>query len=306
MAKVSICVPAYQNPTGIRRLLSSIKEQNFTDYEVILTDDSVDDAVRQAAKESGISNLHYHKNEKRMGATANWNKAVSLAKGEYIKIMHHDDWFTDAGSLGRFVEMLESHPEADIAFCGTWQVSLDQDGNKTGEQFSRGISREHEELIRRDFRNLYLGDYIGAPSATIYKNNGIAYEEKLTWLVDVEFYMRMLQQNSRYAFTTDPLICIGVSKNQLTESCRGNGKLNIFEYGFIMEEFDLSKVEAYRREMIRIALYYKMPYDSIAPYGIPKREYKKDAAIKRRKDFIFLLGVAKRKIFGRSNRCSQF
>lgn len=299
MAKVSICVPAYRNPAGITRLLASIKEQEYTDYEVILTDDSADDAVGQAAKESGIAGLHYYKNEERMGATRNWNRAVSLASGEYIKIMHHDDWFTDAKSLGSFVAMLEQHPEADIAFCGTWQVALSATGSRTGDEFSRCISKEHEELIRKDFRNLYLGDYIGAPSATIYRNNGIAYEEKLTWLVDVEFYMRMLQQNPRYAFTTEPLICIGVSQNQLTESCRVDGKLNIYEYGFVMEEFALAKEEIYRREMIRIALKFKMPYDSIASYGIPKAEYRKEAATKRRKYFIFLLGVVKRKILGK-------
>ena len=34
MSKVSICIPAYNNGEGVKRLLSSIKEQSYTDYEI--------------------------------------------------------------------------------------------------------------------------------------------------------------------------------------------------------------------------------------------------------------------------------
>lgn len=40
MCKVSICIPAYGNPEGIRRLLDSIAGQTYTDFEIIITDDS--------------------------------------------------------------------------------------------------------------------------------------------------------------------------------------------------------------------------------------------------------------------------
>lgn len=39
-----------------------------------------------------------------------------------------------------------------------------------------------------------------------------------------------------------------------------------------------------------------MPFASLAPYGIPKKEYEKAAAKKRRDDFVFYIGVAKRKV----------
>ena len=47
MVKVSICVPAYKNPVGVERLLESIKVQSFTDYEVVVTDDSPDGLWRR-------------------------------------------------------------------------------------------------------------------------------------------------------------------------------------------------------------------------------------------------------------------
>ena len=37
MAKVSICVPTYNNVSEVERLLQSIRRQNYTDYEVPYT-----------------------------------------------------------------------------------------------------------------------------------------------------------------------------------------------------------------------------------------------------------------------------
>jgi len=299
MPKVSICIPAYKNPVGIARLLASVKNQTYTDYEVIVTDDSPDESVKTAVLESEMPNIRYYQNEKRMGATANWNEAVRYATGKYIKMMHHDDWFSDENSLAEFVAMLEEHPEVNLAFCGTWQVTLSQEGEETDKRFARHISKEHYELITKDWQNLFLGGYIGAPSATIYRNTGIAYEEQLKWLVDVEFYMRLLRENSGFVHSREPLICIGVSDSQLTGQCIEDGELNIFEYGFLFKEFALQDNQQYRNKFIQIALRYKMPYGVLKDYQIPAGEYYREFIIKQWKDFLFLLTVVRRKLFQR-------
>ena len=257
--KVSIiCIPAYENPEGITRLLDSILTQLFTDYEIIITDDSKTDRVEAAVRAaedgfvaygfSGIdtgSRIRYYRNKERKGAVANWNEAVSRAQGEYVKIMHHDDWFTDERCLALFVEMLDQHPEADMAFSGSYQVEPGMSAEELAEvrkgrrfglfvkprtesekrhavksKFARGIAEKDEALLREDFRNLYLGNTIGAPSAVIVRKSaldkwGITYDTNLTWLVDEEYYLQILQNNPHYAFTVKPLISIGLSYSQL-------------------------------------------------------------------------------------------
>lgn len=291
MAKVSICIPSYNNPTGIRRLLGSIKSQTFTDYEVILTDDSTDDQVELVTKEMEIPALFYYKNEKSLGAASNWNKAVSYAAGEYIKMMHHDDFFTGPDSLAQFVALLDENPEAVLAFSGTVQVEKDR-------QFSRCISDEQLALITQDFRNLFLGNYIGAPSATIYRKNKEEYDSRLSWLVDVEYYMRLLA-NGSFAYTTKPLISIGVSADQLTEKCRDDGALNMFEYGVVFKEFGLISEARFRQHLIQIGLKYKQSFEKLKEYGITEKEYKAAALRKKKEELKFLLGVVKRKFTGK-------
>ena len=109
MPKVSICIPAYNRPDTLRRCLKSIAGQSFRDFEVIITDDSLTDNVEKAVNEfRDMLAIRYYKNNVRLGSPKNWNSAVRRANGKYIKIIHHDDWFSTENSLSIYVnEIIE-------------------------------------------------------------------------------------------------------------------------------------------------------------------------------------------------------
>lgn len=234
MCKVSICIPAYNSVSLIKRLLDSIDIQSYKDYEVVITDDSNTDDVRTYVNSLGNSKIRYYKNSRQLGATANCNEVISKASGEYIKIMHHDDWFTDCNSLGNFVKMLDDNLEADIAFSGTNQVC-------GANVMSRYIADDKVKALHRSYRTLYDGNWIGAPSATIMRNKGFFFDTKLKWLVDVELYLRILGRNPKFAYTNEPLVSIGVGDLQLSRSCEYNWKLQAEEYNYILRKLRLYK-----------------------------------------------------------------
>ena len=45
---ISICIPAYKNTSFLKRLLESLLQQTYTHFEVILSDDSPDDTVKDS------------------------------------------------------------------------------------------------------------------------------------------------------------------------------------------------------------------------------------------------------------------
>ena len=241
MSKVSICIPAYNNGEGVRRLLNSIKEQSYSDYEIILTDDSTTDDVKNVVDESGAL-VKYVKNANRDGSTANWNKALDLATGEYIKIMHHDDWFTGADSLGKMVRLLDENPEAILAFSGTMQVS-------SKESFARHISDADAEFIRDKNKNLFLGNAIGAPSAVIHRKTDKRYDVNLKWYVDMDFYLSLLGDTGKFVYTNEPLVSIGVSDEQITNDCIEDNDVNIREYKYVYIKHGLLGDKAYRDKL---------------------------------------------------------
>ena len=66
MPKVSICIPAYENAEGIQKLLRSIEEQTYTDFEVIVSDDSRTGAVEQAVRAEAACRMAKSQMEHRM------------------------------------------------------------------------------------------------------------------------------------------------------------------------------------------------------------------------------------------------
>ena len=268
MSKVSICIPAYNNGPGVKRLLESIKNQTYKDYEVILTDDSSAEDVKNAVDESGVV-VNYTKNETRDGSTANWNKAIDKASGDYIKIMHHDDWFTDSDSLAKMVRLLDENPEAILAFSGTMQVG-------TENTYSRHIKMEDAELIKEDWRNLYLGNTIGAPSSVIHRRTDKRYDANLKWLVDSEFYLQLLEGNKLFVYTEEPLISIGVGDEQITNSCISDSEVNIREYKYVYSKHNLMGIEAYKDKLECIFMDYDAKLKDIKGTDISVLRFAKD------------------------------
>lgn len=235
MIKVSVCIPTYNNISGLKRLLDSLAMQSFRDYEIIVSDNSDDQSVYHLIQNypHPIQYMHLPKGN----STANWNNALSMAHGEYIKIMHHDDWFTDNDSLMKSVMLLEHAPEALFAFCGSRQVKLSD-----LSYHDRSISESDAALIRSDWHNLFLDNTIGAPSAVIYRNtaNTFRFDESLKWLVDMDYYMQILSQNSTFVYTVEPLISIGLSNTQITGSCISDSSLIMNEYLHVYKKYNLN------------------------------------------------------------------
>ncbi len=233
MCKVSICIPTFNNPDQLSRLLESIYQQNYVDYNVIISDNSDNPLIEQMISRRKDNNLIYLRNEKNIGAVPNWNNALKSATGEYIKIMFSDDWFTGADCLETFVQMLEKDNSVNFAFSGSRQV-------EKNNNYCRCISNRQVQAIKKDYKKILLGNYIGAPSATIFRNKkNYKFDMNLRWYVDVDFYLQILQYEPHFNYSQEPLVSIGVSDTQLTNQCANNWELQVREYGYLLRKYHL-------------------------------------------------------------------
>lgn len=232
MPKVSICVPTYNNVKETERLISSILEQTYADYEVVITDDSDNDDIEKLAQEISDERIRYVHNANKLGHIFNWNAAIDRAEGDYIKIMFSDDWFTYPESLDEFVKMLEGRPEADLAFSNSMQVS-------EKESYKRIVSDFFIPRLKEDWRNIFLGNEIGAPSGTIYRKNGIKFDEKSNWASDLELYLQLLHKNPCFAWTDRPLVSIGMHEEQYTNTFSEKDERIFNDYLFMYQKHRL-------------------------------------------------------------------
>jgi glycosyltransferase involved in cell wall biosynthesis len=222
---ISICIPAYKRISFLKRLLDSVAEQSFRDFEVIVTDDSPDMEVELFVKNyTERFPFVYFRNQRPLGSPANWNKAIQLASGSWIKIMHDDDWFAYEDSLLKFARAAQNSTSTFI-FSGFENHDLEKGS------YSRFIISSLEAfLLRRNPLYLFRKNLIGHPSTTLIRNNrAYWFDEKLKWVVDFEFYIRLLKEGNRFVAIKEPLIHIGIGEEQITKLAFRNPEIEIPE-----------------------------------------------------------------------------
>jgi len=113
---VSIVMPVYNVEKYVTEAINSILSQTFTDFELIILDDSSTDTSNEEIKKFNDSRIVYHRNIKNIGLAENLNTGLRLAKGKYIARMDGDD-ISLPERLRIQVEYLEKHPEIDLCSC---------------------------------------------------------------------------------------------------------------------------------------------------------------------------------------------
>jgi len=265
--KVSICIPTYNNAADVKQVLESILEQTYTNYEVNITDDSTNDEIENLVENYKDSRIRYVHNPEKLGHIYNWNAAIRMATGDYIKIMFSDDWFTYTDSLERYVRLLEEHPEADFAFSSSMQVS-------DTASVERHITYEFIQSLTADYTRVFRGNQAGAPSGTIYRNNGIMFDERSNWSSDQELYLQLLHHNPVFAYTRDPLISIGLHGEQYTHMFSEKDDRIFNDYLFMYEKFHLKENEACKEFFLQeFILKFDKGADMAVRCGHTKQEY---------------------------------
>jgi glycosyltransferase involved in cell wall biosynthesis len=228
---ISICIPAYKNTAYLEVLLRSIASQEFKDHEVIITDDSPGNEVEELCRTySARFPLQYKKNFPAKGSPANWNEAIRIAKGEWIKIMHDDDWFADEKSLGSFAEAAKSNPDKGFIFSG---YSSFEKGKLKGTHIPGPFT---EKRLRRSPLGLIAENYIGHPSTTLVRNDREDwYDEHIKWVVDLEYYIRCLGKTG-FQIISKPLVHIGINEHQITSAAFGNRDVMIPEHIYLLDK----------------------------------------------------------------------
>lgn len=110
---LSVCIPAYNRPEWLERALGSIitvNSQLCQDIEIIVTDDSSEAICGEIAQKmlnSWQGTGKYQLNSPRLGMAQNWNCGIQLASGEYILVLHDDD-FLITDELENLLKTLKS------------------------------------------------------------------------------------------------------------------------------------------------------------------------------------------------------
>ena len=119
---ISIITPTYNRAHLLPRMVNSVLNQTFKDWELIIVDDGSTDDTSQIVQNFKDSRIKYFPKEN-SGATASRNLGVNKAQGDYIIFLDSDDE-AKANWLLEFHKKIEGG--ANLICCGMEIYNSDQ------------------------------------------------------------------------------------------------------------------------------------------------------------------------------------
>jgi len=135
---LSLCIPSYNRPEGIKRALESVDAVKYAnELQIVVCEDcapkrlEVRDVV-EAFKENTKYAVKYVENEVNLGHGKNWRHCAHEAEGEYLMYIGDDDMVVPE-ALDKFMEWLNQHNNLGYV-CRAYQT-LHPDGTVTDNRY---------------------------------------------------------------------------------------------------------------------------------------------------------------------------
>jgi glycosyltransferase involved in cell wall biosynthesis len=198
---ISVCIPCYNGEDFIAGTLESVLQQSLSDFELIVIDDASTDRTVSIVEGFRDPRIKLYKNAHNLGMGQNWNKAVSIVRGKYVKLLCGDDLLSPQ-CLARQVTALESvaNTRAVLAICN--RTVIDGAGKvvfKRPFPFVAGLVNGIK-LIRRCIR---LGsNVIGEPAVGLFRRDllekNLTYDASNPYLIDLRFWADLLRHGDAF------------------------------------------------------------------------------------------------------------
>lgn len=114
--KISIVVPVYNTPENFfAELVQSLQNQTYSNWELCLADGSPEPIKYMQEYPKKDSRIKYKIIGENKGISGNTNEALTLATGDYIGLLDHDD-LLPSFSLFEIVKVINENPEVEFIY----------------------------------------------------------------------------------------------------------------------------------------------------------------------------------------------
>jgi len=114
MPLVSVIIACLNDLKHLPRAVDSVLDQTFTDIELVIMDGASKDGTPDYLRGLTDSRVQW-RSERDGGLTLAWNKAMTMAKGEWLLFLGADDYIWDSKVLANAAAYLK-HSDAAFAF----------------------------------------------------------------------------------------------------------------------------------------------------------------------------------------------
>jgi glycosyltransferase involved in cell wall biosynthesis len=120
---VSIGLPVYNGESYLRRALDSLLAQDYSHFELLISDNASTDLTRKICEEyvARDRRIRLNVNQTNIGLVGNFQLVLERARGPYFMWAAYDDIWAET-FVGAMVRELETHPDAGVAMSALERV----------------------------------------------------------------------------------------------------------------------------------------------------------------------------------------
>lgn len=213
--QLSLCIPCYEmSGVGAKYLSESLsiirtQECDLSDIEIIVSDHSLNDEIEKCCANFKDLNVKYFKNSHGRGSmSANLNNCIKNSSAKYIKPLFQDDLFYYSRSLKHILNNLKDawYAHEYTHLNGDTNAYYNQRTPYSNDNFIGGVNS------------------LGPPTAIYFINDDNYFDEELSYMMDTEFYHRMIIKYGQPTIlkSSIPLGVVRTWSGQTTQSTTRN------------------------------------------------------------------------------------
>jgi glycosyltransferase involved in cell wall biosynthesis len=202
--RVSVVIPAFQSETRIGRTLARLRQQTFTDFEVVVVNDGSTDGTARAVEAAKTEDARVRViDQSNSGLAAARNRGVEASRGGLVAFLDDDDlWHPD--KLALQVARIDAARDAAVVTC--YSALVDESGHLLGWRFG-GLAEGdvYRQMLEWD---MVSGGSVAVVRRAKFESAG-GFDESLREREDWDLWIRMARE---HVFACVPRTLVGYTR----------------------------------------------------------------------------------------------
>jgi len=208
-AKLSVIMSAYNSSETIERAITSILDQTFSDFELIVLNDGSTDDTEEKVLAFSDERIMYQRLE-HAGLTKALNLGIAQAHANIIVRHDSDDW-SESDRFTKQVQCFEN--DEDLSLVASWHNVVDDEGRYLGLKSTAADDESLKAMMR--WRNPFCHGSVAVRKSALETVGG--YNEQLLFSQDYDLWLRMAARGMKFACIAEPLYNYSITPDSIAK-----------------------------------------------------------------------------------------
>lgn len=208
--QLSVVIPTRNRPLLLSRALSSVLQQEFDQYELLVVDDASSAATHQLVQAYNDPKVRYIRKTTQQGAGAARNTGILHAEADWVAFLDDDDELLP-GFLSAMSSAVKNAPKTvGLLWCGVRWVDYGDAGTSIRDEIWQPHFASREAAYRSFLRRRQVGTNCGLTLRRRAVDRIGLFDENLRCAEDTDLLIRMVRE---YDFAVVPQILVKIHRH---------------------------------------------------------------------------------------------